>query len=163
MYPNKKFSWENPGYEHDNDYPVTCISWFDAKKFCDWLSEEKGLNMRLPTEAEWEYACQAGETKAKRSLKELKEIAWIPENSDNQAHPVGKESHYNTWHICDMIGNVREWCQDVGSPKEGGRIVRGGSWASELKYCQPTGRLAYAPSYRSSYQGFRVVCECEQQ
>ncbi len=175
MYPNKKFSWENPGYEYDNDYPVTCISWFDAKNFCDWLSEEKRLKMRLPTEAEWEYACRSGKAAELLTIEKLKEIAWIPENSDNQAHPVGKDSHYNTWHICDMIGNVREWCYDAYSkypngsvtnpkgPKDGKlRIVRGGSWASELKYCQSTGRLSYAPSYKSSYQGFRVVCEGEQ-
>ncbi len=180
MYPNKKFSWDNPGYEYDNDHPVTCISWKDAIAFCKWLSEKTNQKMRLPTEAEWEYACRAGETKVSTTLDELldelKKKAWIPDNSDNQAHPVAKDSHYNTWHICDMIGNVREWCQDgygkypngsvtnpIIPPKGKLRIVRGGSWASALENCRPAARLSYCQSYRSSYQGFRVVCECEQQ
>ena len=175
---NKKrnFSWRNPGYEPKDDYPVTCISWKDAVAFCEWLEDKTELAMRLPTEAEWEYACRAGETKVLTTPEELKEIAWIPENSNNQAHPVGKESHYNTWHICDMIGNVREWCQDgygkypngsvtnpIIPPKGKLRIVRGGSWASALENCRPAARLSYCKKYRSSYQGFRVVCECKQQ
>ena len=180
---NKKrnFSWRNPGYKQEDNYPVTCISWIDAEAFCKWLKDKTGLTMRLPTEAEWEYACRAGKAVELLSIEKLKEIAWIPENSNNQAHPVTEdptkaEKYHNDWHIYDMIGNVREWCFDaygeypngsvtnpMGAQKGKLRIVRGGSWASEFKYCQPTGRLSYCLPYRSSYQGFRVVCVCEQQ
>jgi formylglycine-generating enzyme required for sulfatase activity len=158
-------------------YPVDTVSWEDAVEFCKRLSErleekEIGRVYRLPTEAEWEYACRAG-SKTSFSFGDdyllLGEYAWFFENSNHQTHPVG-EKKPNAWGLYDMHGNVWEWCSDwhgeypkgkktdpVG-PKNGSiRVGRGGCWIQGALDCRSAFRHGAPPSGRGYFSGFRVV------
>ncbi len=157
--------------------PVELVSWEDAVEFCKKLSElpeEKaaGRVYRLPTEAEWEYACRAGSKSAYsfgESAESLDEYAWFERNGKVQTHPVG-EKKANAWGLYDMHGNVWEWCSDwygeypkgvvsdpVG-PREGSlRVLRGGSCMDGAANCRSADRLRYRPSKRINYYGFRVA------
>ncbi len=157
--------------------PVESVSWLDAVEFCKKLSdlpEEKaaGRVYRLPTEAEWEYACRAGSKSAYsfgESSKSLGDYAWFDGNSNNQTHPVG-EKKANAWGLYDMHGNVWEWCSDwyggydnnsvsdpVGSREGSFRVIRGGSWLDDAAYCQSAIRYRIDPSSRSIIIGFRLA------
>ena len=165
------------GKSDSSMYPVEQVSWEDAVEFCKKLSdlpEEKkaGRVYRLPTEAEWEYACRAG-SKAAYSFgansKTLGDYAWFVYNSGVQTHPVG-EKKANAWGLYDMHGNVWEWCSDwygeypkggvsdPSGPSEGSYPVnRGGSWFYEAAGCRSADRYRDDPSYRSGNYGFRVA------
>jgi formylglycine-generating enzyme required for sulfatase activity len=156
-------------------YPVENVSWEDAVEFCKKLSdlpEEKkaGRVYRLPTEAEWEYACRAG-SKAAYSFgansQLLGDYAWFEGNSADQTHPVG-EKKANAWGLYDMHGNVWEWCSDwygqypkgavsdPSGPSEGStRVYRGGSWSLEAAICRSAIRYWFEPSYLII--GFRLA------
>ena len=159
-------------------YPVEMVSWEDAVEFCKKLSdlpEEKkaGRLYRLPTEAEWEYACRAGSKTAYsfgEGSKSLGDYAWFDGNSNTQTHPVG-EKKANAWGLYDMHGNVWEWCSDwygeypkgavsdpVG-PREGSyRVGRGGSWSDGAALCRSADRGWLDPSDRDNdFYGFRVA------
>jgi formylglycine-generating enzyme required for sulfatase activity len=159
-------------------YPVEQVSWEDAVEFCKRLSdlpEEKAASRvyRLPTEAEWEYACRAGSKTAYsfgEGSKSLGDYAWFDGNSNTQTHPVG-EKKANAWGLYDMHGNVWEWCSDwygeypkgavsdpVG-PREGSyRVDRGGGWSYGAAYCRSADRDRFLPSGRGNYyNGFRVA------
>ena len=160
-------------------YPVERVSWEDAVEFCKNLSdlpEEKkvGRVYRLPTEAQWEYACRAG-SKTQYSFGEssrsIGDYAWLQENSNNRTHPVGQKKP-NAWGLYDMHGNVEEWCSDwydkypkgpvsdPGGPKEGTfRVLRGGSYHCDPTSCRSAHRIWYIPSsrYLYAYYGFRVA------
>lgn len=132
-------------------YPAICMTQLAARTYCQWLSAKTGRYYRLPTEAEWEYACRAG-TKTAYSFGDdagqLEDYAWFVDNSEDKYHPVGKKKP-NPWGLHDMHGNVAEWVLDqhaddysqwsgqpVANPlsipkKEWGRVVRGGSWDAE--------------------------------
>jgi formylglycine-generating enzyme required for sulfatase activity len=158
-------------------YPVEQVSWEDAGEFCKKLSElpeekKAGRVYRLPTEAEWEYACRAGSKTAYSfgaSSKSLGDYAWFGGNSGEQTHPVG-EKKANAWGLYDMHGNVFEWCShwydeypksavsDPVGPAEGSfRVDRGGSWLSEAADCRSAFRGRDYPSNRSNSLGFRVA------
>jgi len=138
------------------------------------MVEEKTAEYRLPTEAEWEYACRAGTT-TQYSLGDdtarFGEYAWYRDNSDKRTHPVG-EKKPNAWRLHDMHGNVWERCQDryaeeyyAGSPPsdppgatEGTlRVLRGGTWECFPRYCRSALRYGGSASYRLNNLGFRVV------
>ena len=159
------------------DLPVDNVSWNDAVEFCKKLSdlpEEKkaGRVYRLPTEAEWEYACRAGSKTAYSFDDEeglLPEYGWFDRNSSNRTHTVGLLEP-NAWGLYDMHGNVWEWCSDrhgdypkgavsdPTGPKEGsGRVYRGGSWRIEAALCRSADRLRSVPSYRLRNFGFRLA------
>jgi formylglycine-generating enzyme required for sulfatase activity len=174
-------SWFQKSRVHGSDssrYPVEQVSWEDAVEFCKKLSdlpEEKkaGRVYRLPTEAEWEYACRAGGKTAYsfgESSESLGDYAWFSGNSNNQTHPVG-EKKPNDWGLFDMHGNVWEWCSDwfgeypkgavsdPAGPIEGSkRVYRGGCCNIVAAFCRSAGRLRHYPSSRcfgnGSY-GFR--------
>ncbi|MFM7579673.1 MAG: SUMF1/EgtB/PvdO family nonheme iron enzyme, partial [Microcystaceae cyanobacterium] len=168
----------NPATFQDNPKnPVEQVSWDDAKAFCQKLKELTGQDFRLPTEAEWEYACRAG-TQTHYYFgddeTQLGDYAWYGDNSGNQTHPVGQKKP-NQWGLYDMHGNVWEWCEDPwhGSYAEkpenvkndgsiiwsdGNKayhVVRGGSCLSSPRGC----RSAYRADYdlRVDSLGFRVV------
>ena len=171
-----QMQWESiMGYNPSdvvNPYnPVESISWFEVQSFIDSLNVLKDdvYTYRLPTEAEWEYACLAGSVAA----GPIDEVAWFNENSDERPHPI-KQLSPNSWGLYDMRGNVWEWVQDwyalyepkenvdPGSPGSGrARIIRGGSWWSpaEITTCSHRGNLA--PDYKAIILGFRLVREIE--
>ena len=148
--------------------PMILVSWYDAWVFARWAGG------RLPTEAEWEYACRAGtQTRYSFGNKEgaLDEYAWYASNSGRQTHPVGQRKP-NGWGLYDMHGNVYEWCQDrlddeyyskspienpAGGEEAGVRVIRGGSWRSDSQFCRSACRIASGPSYRNDDLGFRVA------
>jgi formylglycine-generating enzyme required for sulfatase activity len=152
--------------------PVESVSWDEAVEFCRRLSEKTGKTVRLPTEAEWEYACRAGTTTAFSfgdADSALGDYAWYSANSGNKTHPVGRKKP-NAWGLYDMHGNVAEWCQDfqggyaagaVTDPAGPGsgtsRVLRGASWRTNPDYCRSASRNYRTPDSRGNYCGFRVA------
>jgi formylglycine-generating enzyme required for sulfatase activity len=155
--------------------PVINVSWEDTQKYCQWLSEQTGRHYRLPTEAEWEYACRAGSTTKwyfGDDKSQLENYAWYGENSGGKTHPVG-EKKPNKFGLYDMHGNVWEWCEDSwhenynGAPIDGSAwkkynenksLLRGGSWVSNANVCRSADRNRNYQDDRSSNGGVRLVC-----
>lgn len=157
------------------DCPVEAVGWNDVKEFIKKLNGLTGKNYRLPTEAEWEYACRSGGKKEKYSGTNddgsLTDYAWYYENSGNKTHKVGTKKP-NGLGIYDMIGNVDEWVEDTYSEtaysshsrnnpiNTGGsdRVVRGGSWGSnEPRFVRAADRCDLWPECGSGYVGFRLA------
>ena len=151
----------NPsGFKGANN-PVDTVSWDDAVAFCAKLSalpaeKSAGHVYRLPTEAEWEYACRAGTTTAFSfgdDEQDLGKYAWFGRNSGDTTRAVG-EKHPNGWGLYDMHGNVWEWCSDA----EGSfRVFRGGSWFYNAANCRTAFRGGYHPTFRTFDRGFRLA------
>jgi formylglycine-generating enzyme required for sulfatase activity len=135
----------NPSHFKGDDLPVEKVSWHDCEAWMVQASARRGwLGLRFPTEAEWEYACRAGTTRATyrggNDIATLDAIAWTEENSDEETHTV-KQKVPNPWGLYDMLGNVWEWCADgrrtyesaaevdPGGGLGAGRVRRGGSWS----------------------------------
>jgi formylglycine-generating enzyme required for sulfatase activity len=155
------------------DRPVASVSWKDAQEFCRELSGREGKRYRLPTEAEWEYACRAGATSPAAAGANLGDVAWYSENSDASAHAVGRKAP-NAWALFDMLGNVAEWTMDVYAPYPredvkdppgpttgSSRVVRGGSWRSFPPALRCAARVGTPESYQVPHVGLRVVLEIE--
>ena len=140
--------------------PVADVSWFDAVRYCELLSERDGLaaagGYRLPTEAEWEYACRASTTGPRYGP--LDDIAWYRANSGERPHEVGGKAP-NAWGFHDMLGNVWDWCWDVYDAEVYGeyRVLRGGGWFDEPWSCRASVRRRSHPSLRIDDVGFRVA------
>ena len=180
---------ENPSHfkePYDPKRPVESVDWEQCRQFCARLAERiRGLDFRLPTEAEWEYACRAGTTSAFNDGSNctmpagqdpaLARLGWYDQNSQDQTHPVA-EKRANAWGLHDMHGNVWEWCADhveitgrlgtdtyvagIVDPvnqQGAGRIVRGGSVWGESRYCRSASRGAGGPAARDWYRGFRLA------
>jgi len=128
------------------------------------------LKFRLPTEAEWEYACRAG-TSGPYAGSSLDSLGWYKDNSGGDNHDVGQK-RANAWGLYDMHGNVWEWCSDwfdsdtydapsqtdpTGPSSGSDRVLRGGSWGSSAEYCRSAYRDYSDPTYRYSLNGFRLV------
>ena len=157
--------------------PMVGVNWHAATDFCRWLSRKADITARLPTEAEWEYACRAGTTAAFSTGKSI---------STDQANYSGRGGIYrhrtmpvgsfpaNPWGLYDMHGNVREWCgdwydadyyqespiNDPSGPADGRyRVLRGGCWDCAADQCRSAARMPWHPSGQFEQCGFRVVCE----
>jgi formylglycine-generating enzyme required for sulfatase activity len=188
---------DNPSrFEGSDELPVESVSWFDAVQFCNKLSEREnrspcyriygtkvsvlnGNGYRLPTEAEWEYACRSGSSMLYPFGDDASEIgehilawsAWYGSNSQDTTHPVGQKRP-NSWGLYDMLGNVWEWCQDAydaayytnsppgdppGPAAGSRRVIRGGSWVNDARFCRPASRDRSTPEGRDNHLGFRVA------
>ena len=158
--------------------PVMPVSWEDCQKFLARLNKMvEGGGFRLPTEAEWEYACRAG-TQTAYSFgddeEDLGEYAWYGANSGEQTQEVGKKKA-NAWGLYDMPGNVAEWCSDwygkyeftagkvtvdpIGPGSGVARVLRGGSWGFIPWDCRSAYRFRYSPDSRYYFNGFRVALD----
>ena len=157
--------------------PAATVSWWDAVRFCNALSCRAGFTpayvlhedavdgiewvatadgYRLPTEAEWEYACRAGTTGPRYGP--LDDIAWYRGNSQERIHEVGGRRP-NAWGLYDMLGNVWDWCWDVYDREvyAGYRVLRGGGWFVEQWSCRASVRRRSHPSLRIDDVGFRLA------
>jgi formylglycine-generating enzyme required for sulfatase activity/uncharacterized caspase-like protein len=173
---------DNPSlFENNPKNPVEKVSWNDAQAFCQKINQKTEKNYRLPSEAEWEYACRAGSQTRYYfgdDEKQLGEYAWYTENSAGflarrKTHPVGQKKP-NHWGLFDMSGNVWEWCDDgwhenyQNAPKNGSswndnhsqttrRILRGGSWIDSSHDCRSAYRFNNDAHVRLNFVGFRLA------
>lgn len=168
---------KKPSTFQGDKLPVETVSWIEAISFCNALSEYLGKDkcytidlatesvtlkseangFRLPTEAEWQYACQAGTKDIRHG--ELIEIAWFKENSNNRTQEVGQKTP-NDWGLYDMLGNVWEWCSDIYDETVYGtyRIFRGGGWCDhERSVMATTRRRSHPINFQIDDLGFRIV------
>lgn len=167
--------WKRPGFSQSEEHPVVCITWYDVSAYIDWMREKTGLNYRLPTEAEWEYAARSGgkQIKGPGLSAELKQRAWFRGNADGKPHAVGQKKA-NGLGLHDMSGNVWEWVQDryhkdyyAMSPKDNpkgpdtgtGRVMRGGSWYNPPQGIRATHRNWTYAFKRYTSLGFRLALE----
>jgi formylglycine-generating enzyme required for sulfatase activity/serine/threonine protein kinase len=167
----------NPSMFKGADLPVEQVSWNEAMEFCRKLTDRErqagrlpaGFEYTLPTEAQWEYACRAKTTGDYAGS--LDAMGWYSENSGSKTCPVGTKQA-NAWGLCDMHGNVWEWCMDdwhgsyAGAPADGTRwgdgngsyrVSRGGSWSNNASYCRSAFRLIRDPSSTHGNLGFRPL------
>jgi formylglycine-generating enzyme required for sulfatase activity len=170
---------DNPSTFPGEDLPVETVSWDEAKLFVKSLNEGAAGKYRLPTEAEWEYACRAGGDgpfgrggeRKPITVEYLPEYAWYAGNAENRTHPVGMKKP-NAWGLHDMLGNVWEWCQDSFSPDyyrhspardpldvadSTERVFRGGCWFLDLHPLRCAARGGNLPSFKSPYVGLRLA------
>lgn len=168
-------SWRYPGFSQTDFHPVVGISWWDAVAYCEWLAEETGEPYRLPSEAEWEYACRAGTTKRYAFGDRI-----TPTDANYTESELGETTEAgtyppNSWGLYDMHGNVWEWVEDNwhgydGAPNDGSAwtdgerseinrsyIYRGGSWGSPPRFLGSAFRSGKPPHIRLDVHGFRVA------
>ena len=164
-----KIMGNNPSYFRGKNRPVENISWEDCKRFC------QQTNLRMPTEAEWEYAARAGaQTKYYWGDYMDRNCAWYIGNSEKRTHPVAQKPP-NAFGLHDMSGNVWEWCQDwygqeyyrqgensnpQGPITGSAHVLRGGSYSSDAVCCRSAYRLYYYPGFNGHYLGLRLAARC---
>jgi formylglycine-generating enzyme required for sulfatase activity len=179
---SREYTWKNPGFEQDKAHPVAGITYTDALAFVKWLNDQGRYTYRLPTEAEWEYAARAGESRAFSTGACLGSAdANVDANASWGDCPSGKAStgtvaggtfKPNAWGIYDMHGNVAEWCLDwygrypaspakdpVGPASGTMRVVRGGGWATYAYNARSAYREATDPARACTEVGMRLVVE----
>jgi formylglycine-generating enzyme required for sulfatase activity len=175
-YPVTQAQWEagmgnNPSeFRGHPNRPVESVSWNDVHKFLHQLKEREGSgHYRLPTEAQWEYACRAG-TQTPRYHSDIDAIAWYEANSNDHPQPVGQKLPY-AWGLYDMLGNVWEWCHDgermytadavidpIGTTGAGAvRGLRGGCWSNPARFVRAAYRFWVVPGDRYGVLGFRCA------
>ncbi len=163
------------GFSKADDEAVILVSWDEANAYCEWLSRKTGRHFRLPTEAEWEFACRAGTTTAYNTGETFPEEQWKVQKNTRDKEPVSLQVAQfapNAWGLYDMHGNVEEWCLDAcsssralpslsspASPAPTGdlRAVRGGSHNTPVEFLRSDSRSASLPEDRSVLLGFRIV------
>ena len=166
----------NPSnFQGNENCPVENVSWHDAVKFCEEISKRIGQKVKLPTEAQWEYACRSGSTEKYcfgDNVDQLENYAWYKDNSGSKTHSVG-EKLPNSWGVHDVHGNVWEWCEDVwhenynSAPVDGTawlkdgkqdiRVLHGASWYDNDIYSRLACRFRHVADKRYDNIGFRVV------
>jgi formylglycine-generating enzyme required for sulfatase activity len=177
----------NPSNRKGDNLPVERVTWYDAVNYCNARSRNEGLTpaytvsgenvtwdrstngYRLPTEAEWEYACRAGTTTPYSSGSSVDGAAWYRSNSGSATHPVGTKQA-NAWGIYDMHGNVYEWCWDwygdyssgaqtdpMGASSGTTRVIRSMSWNDPGQYLRSAYRDYFSPSASYYTLGFRLL------
>ena len=163
---------KNPSRFEGDSKPVEQVSWDDARAFCKKLSRKEGQEYRLPTEAEWEYACRAGTSTPWHHGRGITQVFdYVQSPTSMGPHPVGGKKNPNAWGVYDMNGNVWEWCNDwYGEYKSGAfkdpqgprsgeyRVLRGGSWRDRAPRFRSANRDKSKPAFGCSFDGFRVVC-----
>jgi formylglycine-generating enzyme required for sulfatase activity len=164
--PSKPYGAPDRGYGHQG-YPALGMAFNAAEQYCRWLSAKTGKKYRLPTEVEWEHACRAGAGGTKP--QDLQSHAWILENGEDKAHPVGQKTP-NAWGLHDMLGNVMEWCVGV----DGKPVARGGSFVDKAADVSRATRTHQTPDWQAAdsqipksrwwlsdgpFVGFRIVRE----
>jgi formylglycine-generating enzyme required for sulfatase activity len=179
---NRSLNADPSGFKSDNR-PVEQVCWDDAQEFCARLSQATGKAYRLPSEAQWEYACRAGTTTPFAFGATLN--TDIANYDGNYTYANGKKGVYreqtidvgsfppNAWGLYDMHGNVWEWCEDSwhdnynGAPTDGtawtdnsteNKLLRGGSWINDPGFCRSASRVSDSRDDRGNYLGFRVLC-----
>ena len=164
---------ENPSRFQGDNRPVETVSWNDIQSFLEQVND----GYRLPSEAEWEYACRAGMTTRfywgdDQDYEEIADYAWYEDNSDDETHVVGQKSP-NDWGLYDMSGNVTEWCEDdyhssynnapddgsawINDPRDDYRALRGGTWHFNPTQCRSAVRHYHRPNNLHHGNGFRLV------
>jgi len=177
----KEFSWRDAGLKQTDDHPVVNVSWNDVQVFCEWLSAREKMHYRLPTEAEWEYACRAGTT-TRYNLGDAVTVEQVNcldgrETDDRRRRTTMTVGSFpaNAWGLHDMHGNVREWCQtlmksypyQVEDDRESlvdrtmTRLMRGGSWFTYSRDARSAARYWNIPDVRAIDLGFRVCLELD--
>ena len=173
----KSVMGSNPSEFKGDNLPVENVSWNDCQEFIRKVNTEAerqfGGEARLPTEAEWEYACRAGSAGAFAGTGDLDSMGWYWDNSGDETHPVGQKRP-NAWGFYDMHGNVYEWCSDWFGSYPGGsvtdpagaasgvrRVLRGGSWNGHARHCRSAIRNRHYPGFRGD-RGFRLACSAGQ-
>jgi formylglycine-generating enzyme required for sulfatase activity len=168
--PSKPYGAPDLNFGHDG-FAAMHITYHAATNYCKWLSKKTGKNYRLPTEAEWEYACRAGQLPAGpiEDTELLGKLAWYFDNAESKTHKCGTKEP-NAWGIYDMLGNVGEWCTDPDHKP----ALRGGSYREEAPDVNPAARRLQEPSWQMAdpqipkskwwlsdgpFAGFRVICE----
>ncbi len=162
----------NPSNFKGADLPVECVSWNDCQEFIQKLNSLTGRNFRLPTEAEWEFACRGGNNSCGYKYSgsnNLGNVAWYDENSGGQTHRVATKAP-NELGIYDMSGNVWEWCSDwyadytsysqtdpTGPQSGSGRVYRGGGWYCDVGSCRSSNRDGSFPTNRYCSLGLRLA------
>ncbi len=162
----------NPSaFRKGDDYPVEGVSWRDCQQFIRNLNARSGSVFRLPSEAEWEYACRAGD--AGERPVDLDAVAWYESNSGGSTHPVGVKRP-NAFGLYDMLGNVWEWCADwydekyysksplnepAGPASGSHRVDRGGGWGYGPDIVRPGRRDGSGPDYRTDLLGLRLAAD----
>lgn len=181
-----ELSWRNPGFVQSENEPVVQVTWADAVAFCRWLSQKEGCTYRLPTEAEWECACRAGNCRPYASVQgqhpRLGMNIYDVRTSLHESNPSIDDGHRwtapvgsfpaNSLGLHDMHGNVSEWCSDwygadyySSSPSDDPegpaagrqRVIRGGGWLDTLHRVRSANRWGHEPEMCSGYLGFRVA------
>ena len=167
--PSKSYILPDLGWGH-HGYPVINVSFLSVTMFCRWLSSATHKKYRVPTEAEWEYACRAGSSAPIKLTKaQAAASSWYADNSDGKTQLVGKKIP-NAWKLYDMLGNVGEWATDA----DGKPVLCGPNLKDKLADLTPTIRRHWEPAWQATdpqlpksrwwlsdgfFVGFRVVCE----
>ncbi len=167
----KSVMGNNPSQFKGNNKPVDSVSWVGCQQFVEKIKTKLGCEARLPTEAEWEYACRAGTTWDYGGTGHLDSMGWYDRNSGQTTHDVGQRSS-NSWGLYDMHGNVWEWCNDWYGPLAFGtdpqgptsgtlRVLRGGSWSYDARSSKSFNRGWNVPTAESKGFGFRLCISAE--
>jgi formylglycine-generating enzyme required for sulfatase activity len=183
---DEKYSWRNAGFEQTDEHPVVNVSWNDAVAFCQWLSKKESKIYRLPTEAEWEYACRAGTTTRYYSGDAPETLATVGKVADAAAKAKSQDSKYtinvftapvgsfkpNAFGLYDMHGSAWQWCADwygakyyaaspvddpIGPDFGNVRVLRGGSWYYWPHLNRSAARETFFPDLSDNTKGFRVA------